>query len=217
METEVKLSFKDQESLYGFASSELFRKYCPEPSVSEPVLLENTYLDTSKMLISERGGMIRIRHYSGNNKDSYEITVKCGGSAVNGLHKRYEWNRESSNGLFSMSEFIDGISADDDPVEVIQELFKDINDSDLGVICSNSFNRTTYEIKADNSRVEACFDSGMIYGAEGRSDMICELELELIEGSVDVLNRLSDEMVEATGCIPFEDTKYRRTVALALG
>ena len=217
METEVKLSFKDKEHLYGVTKADFFRKLCIDASEPEAVLLENTYIVTPDMNISRRSGAIRVRHYCGNNVDKYEFTVKYGGGSVGGLHKRMEWNVASNDSNFSIDRFIREAEGGEDPSEMLKEAFGSIKDEDLIVLCSNSFNRTVYTLSYENSKIEACFDSGLIKSSDGsRTDEICELELELIEGDVASLNSLSKMIMEQTGCVPLDDTKYRRTLAMTL-
>ncbi len=217
METEAKLAFKDKDSLYGFAATDFFRGFCVDPDVPVPVLLENTYLDKADLDISRRGGMIRIRHYAGGGEDIYEFTVKYGGSVSVGMHQRYEWNLKNSNPDFSISDFIRSVPLEDDSRDVLPEVFGDIKDDDLTVICSNSFYRTVFELSYEGSIIEACFDSGIISSSDGlRTDEICELELELIKGDISNLRSLTDLVMNNAGCVPLEDTKYRRTLAMGM-
>ena len=216
METEAKLAFKDKDSLYGFASSDGFLKFCSGPSVPETVILGNSYLDTKDSDISGRGGMIRVRHYGGAGNDRYEFTVKYGNKVSDGIHQRYEWNVDSNDGKFSVGEF--KRLASDEHQDVLSEVFGDIKDEDLMIICSNSFSRTVYELTCGKSVIEACFDSGIIESSDGlRTDEICELELEIKSGETDDLKALTALIIDMTGCVPFEDTKYRRTLAMATG
>ena len=218
METEAKLAFKDKESLYGLASADFFREFCVDKTEPERVLLENSYLDTADTDISKRGGMIRKRHYVSSTQDSYEFTVKYGGSVSAGLHRRFEWNMKSSDGIFSVDGFKRNVSEGEDPSEMLSEAFGNIKDENLKVICSNSFYRTCHNLKYGDSMIEACFDSGIIKSSDGsKTDEICELELELISGRIEDVKDLSALIMGKTGCSPFEDTKYRRTFALGTG
>ena len=218
METEVKLSFKDKESLFKFAKSDMFRGLYVNSCDIEPLLLENSYLDTSDLTVSGRNAMVRVRHYSGGDKDEYEFTVKCGGNTAEGLHQRYEWNVKSDSGIFSINEFKLSAGGSDDPAELLDTVFEGLQDDDLKVMCCNSFNRTVYELNYGSSKIEACFDSGIIRGADPlKTEEICELELELIEGDVSDLNRLSEMYINEADCQPLDNTKFRRTLALAMG
>lgn len=213
METEVKLSFKDTESLMEAASSELFKGIIVSIG-PKTMTLENYYLDTTDMKILSRNGSVRKRIVKGD--ETYiEGTVKYGGGASSGLHKRYEWNARL-NGDFSIEEFKKGAASDGDPVELLDEVFEYIGTSDLKPLCFNSFQRTICEIKVNDSLIEACFDSGVIYNSDkSASEDICELELELISGSVDDLMSIADCAKESFDCFPLDKSKFQRTLELA--
>ena len=213
METEVKLSFNNLDSLLSVASSELFSEFRigTDP---KPMMLENYYLDTPDMKILNRYGSVRKRIVTG--EESYiEGTVKYGGGAASGLHKRYEWNARL-DGDFSIEEFKKGVSSDGDPVELLDEVFEDVTTSDLKLLCFNSFERIIFELDYFGSRIEACFDSGIIYNSDkSESEDICELELELIDGNegdlIDLTERIKGEFV----CSPLDKSKFQRTLELA--
>ena len=221
METEVKLSFKDKDLLYGMASADFFRELCTDTSEPETVLLENTYIDTPDMNITKRSGAIRVRHYKGNSVDKYEFTVKYGGSVTEGLHKRLEWNVRSDDGNFRIADFKAKAitqNAEGDSSEALDELFEGITDDGLSVICSNSFSRAVYHLAYQGTAVEACFDSGIICNSDGsKTDEICELELELIEGDMFGLAYITGFITDENECAPLEKTKYSRTLNMAMG
>lgn len=217
METEVKLGFKDKTDLFKVCAGDFFRRHCLEPEDPKPVLLENKYLDTEDLFITKRGGSLRVRHYAGSDEAFYEFTVKYGGGTTGGLHKRLEWNVRSNDGNFSIASFKNNASGADS-LELLNEVFADITDSDLKVVCSNSFNRTVYELSFGLSRIEACFDSGVITSSDGsKTDEICELELELISGDEKDLTSLADQIKNEADCMPLCRTKYIRTLAMAIG
>ena len=216
METEVKLGFKDKSDLFKVCAGEIFRIHCLEPEYPRPVLLENRYLDTEDLFITKRGGSLRVRHYAGADEDFYEFTVKYGGGTSGGLHKRLEWNVRSDDGNFSIGSFKDKASGADS-LEILNEVFADISDCDLKVVCSNSFTRTVYRLSFGKSMIEGCFDSGVITSSDGtRTDEICELELELIRGDEKDLTDLANILKKDFDCISLDKTKYMRTLAMAI-
>lgn len=218
MELEVKLSFDSKDKLYGLAVSDEFTEYCTDAVKPESVLLENTYIDTPGMDITKRGGMIRVRHYKGSEEDFYEFTVKYGGGVTEGFHKRYEWNARSEDDQFSIERFMSLITTDSDPSDMLSEVFCGIKDEDLKPICSNSFNRTIYNLAFADSTIEACFDYGLITNSDGsKTDEICELELELKSGEPADIDQLAKIISGKTGCVPLDNTKYGRTLKLATG
>ena len=218
METEVKLSFKDKESLNNVTLTDSFRKFCPDLN-SSPVLLENNYLDTIDRTILSRSGSARVRHVSGSGKDFYEFTVKYGGGSSSGLHRRFEWNVRSDDDHFSIAEFKEKAAMEKgDPAEYLDEVFDGLNDDDLIVLCFNSFYRTLYTLKYNNSTVEACVDSGIIRSSvSDETEEICELELELITGDEKDLMELKELIMNENDCVPLDKSKFMRTLALAMG
>ena len=217
METEVKLSFKDKESLNNVTLTDSFRKYCLDLN-SSPMLLENSYLDTADMTVLNRGGSARVRHVSGDNMDYFEQTVKYKGGASSGLHQRYEWNVRTDSSSFSIDRFKNNAGKDGDPVEFLDLVFEGLKNTDLMIFCFNSFYRTAYKLKYGNSLIEACVDSGVIKSPlNDETDEICELELELIEGDVNDLTDLTELIVKENECVPLDKSKFMRTLALAMG
>ena len=215
METEIKLGFKDAESMFAITSADWFADYCLDPSEKESVLLANKYLDTLDRKAYSRGAMIRVRHYTSDEEDYYEFTVKYGGAVSDGLHQRYEWNVRSEDSDFKIEEFKKAARSSDDPDELLDEALEGIEDQDLSVLCSNSFNRTVYMFGFGDSIMEACFDVGKITGSNKEvSEDIVELELELKSGDVVDLKEMADYIIEETGCFPFNESKYRRTINL---
>ena len=214
METEVKLCFENKESLFKVADSELFRKFT---ITAEPVTvtLENYYLDTDDHKILSRNGSVRRRLVSG--KDSFiEETVKYGGGSAAGLHRRFEWNFRTDDDKFVIENFKKGVSEGGDPVELLDEVFENVTDRDLVILCFNSFERTSYKLQYNESLIEACFDSGVIYNQDKTvSEDICELELELEKGSDSDLTGLSNLIKAGFGCIPLDKSKFQRTLELA--
>ena len=218
METEVKLSFRDKESLNNVILTDSFRKYCTDLDQA-PMLLENNYLDTKDRTVLSRSGSARVRHVSGGGKDFYEFTVKYGGGSSSGLHRRFEWNIRSDDDHFSINAFKEKTAIEDgDPVEYLDEVFEGLNDDDLIVLCFNSFYRTVYQLKYKNSTVEACVDSGIIKSQiSDKTDEICELELELITGDEKDLMELKELIMNENECVPLDKSKFMRTLALAMG
>ena len=95
-------------------------------------------------------------------------------------------------------------------------VFEGVENDDLTVLCFNSFQRTVYELEFKDSKIEACFDSGLIENSDGsKTDEICELELELITGDEDDLKELSGLISSKFDCHPLDKSKFQRTLELA--
>lgn len=212
METEVKLAFKNRESLYQAAASGWFTEHCLNPD-STPMTLENYYLDTRDLVLGLRQAAFRKRHCKGINADFYEFTVKCRGGANGGIHKRYEWNVKSNDGVLSVDEFKMKAGNDGDDPEILAEVLDGIKDSDLFTLCSNSFDRTMYDFRFGNSTMEACIDYGEIKDSQGKvCDIICEMELELKDGSLEDLEASKIFIMSKTDAVPFDLSKFKRTL-----
>lgn len=211
METEIKLGFIDKDSLLAVAGAEWFKAYCLD--AGDTSLLENTYLDTRDLKVTLNGAMIRVRHYSGDDKDFYEFTVKYGGGVSDGLHRRYEWNVKSDSEAFDVEGFKAEAKGQGDSDDLLDRALAGITDNDLTVLCRNSFTRTVIHLKYGDSTMEACFDHGTIEDGRGQvREYICELELELVSGKVEDIEAMSRIVTDNAPCALFNDTKYHRTL-----
>ena len=213
METEIKLGFDDEQSLYSVKGADWFSAFFIDSDPGQTYLLENSYLDTEDLKVTSRGGMIRSRHYVGGDSSFYEFTVKYGGGSADGLHKRYEWNVRSDDGILDINDFkAKAIECGDSP-ELLDEVLSGINEGELGLLCMNTFKRSIIKLKYGESLIEACFDYGDIKDSEDKvKEHICELELELVSGDVKDVLALADIITGKAPCKPFDDTKYHRTI-----
>lgn len=212
METEVKLAFKDSESLYSAAESEWFTSHCLNTGIL-PCTLENHYLDTEDRVLGSRQATFRKRHYKGLKSDFYEFTVKCRGGASSGIHKRYEWNVRSEDGSITIEEFKRKAQNCGDSPEMLSEVLDNITDGNLVLLCSNTFDRTMFDFIYLGSTMEACIDYGEIKDSDGKTcDIICEMELELKDGSLEDLEAAKEFIMSKTGAEPFDKSKFIRTL-----
>ena len=214
METEVKLAFKDKESLISAAGSDWFSGHCKDPE-SRPVTLENFYLDTPERGLASRGVSLRKRHYTSEDVDFFEFTAKYKGEVKEGIHNYFEWNLKKSDGVLDLESFKRNAEGDD--LGLLEEVLKGISEQDLIVLCSNTFDRIYYDFVFGESSMEACIDSGDIKDSKGNpKDLICEIELELKDGTVEDLEKAKSEMVSRFGAVPFDETKLYRTLKASM-
>lgn len=61
--------------------------------------------------------------------------------------------------------------------------------------------------------MEASFDIGKISGGNKTED-ICELEIELEAGDVVDLKEMAQFIVDNTGAVPYDQSKYMRAIRL---
>ena len=65
--------------------------------------------------------------------------------------------------------------------------------------------------------MEACIDYGDIKDSNGKPcDLICEMELELKEGTVEDLEDAKNQIIDGFGAVPFDETKLARTLKASL-
>ena len=212
METEVKLAFRDRQSLYEAACSEWFAAHCTG-NKSAPVTLENIYLDTKDRVLYSRGAVFRKRHYIGEGIDSYEFTVKCELDVKGGISNRYEWNVKSGCGVITTEEFKDEAAKSGDDPKILDQVLSGIDIPELAPMCSNSIERTVYDFAYGTSTMEACTDYGEIKDPEGLTcEMICEMELELRQGNLSDLEDARAFILSKTEAEPFNIGKFQRTL-----
>jgi len=214
METEIKLAFKNKEELMAIINAEWFGDYCLDAGEKTAVKLTNTYFDTKDRALNSHNATVRVRLYSDEDGERYEHTVKFGGTVVNGLHQRYEWNVDSDDDKFDVDKFkAASIRSDDDPSEILEDALGDIKTEDLVALCSTYCERTTYTFGFGDSIMEACFDVGEI-SAGDKKEEICELELELESGDVVDLKDMAQFILDNTDARLFNDSKYSRALRL---
>lgn len=215
METEVKLAFKSKEELMAIIKADWFADYCLDVGDKKPIKLTNNYFDTKDRDLFKKGTSIRVRRYEGEDEERYEHTVKFGGSVVNGLHQRYEWNVDADSPDFDIETFRSKATrrGDDDPEEILDEALGDVKNEDLVCLCSTYCERTIYTFGFGDSMMEASFDTGKI-SAGNKTEEICELEIELESGDVVDLKEMAQFIIDNTGAVPYDESKYVRAVRL---
>ncbi len=214
METEIKLRFNSKEELMSILKADWFKNYCLDSGDKEPVRLTNEYFDTPDRILLEKGTSVRVRRYDDGTVTHYEHTVKFGGSVVDGLHQRYEWNVDSDSGVFDVESFrIKTLTGDDDPGKILEEALGDVKSEDLIKLCSTYCERITYTFGYGDSIMEACIDTGTVSGG-GKTEPICELELELESGNVVDLKEMARIIIDETGAEPYDVSKYMRAIRL---
>ena len=214
METEVKIAFDSPEQMLKIITEDWFGDYCLDASSPVRYELDNTYYDTKDRTLLSRGAACRVRYFSDSDEEErYEHTVKLGGKVENGLYQRYEWNVRSSEKMFNVTAFKSRALSQSDPAEVLDEALSGISDDDLVALCRTVFNRTVYTFGFGDSIMEACFDVGRIE-AGGKTEAICELELELTSGDVVDLKDMASFIIENSDGRPFNDSKFQRSLRL---
>jgi triphosphatase len=136
----------------------------------QPTLaLMNAYFDTESADLMQGGMALRIRAV--NNQ--FIQTVKTRGNNRIGMHARGEWE------WFLPNDSLDLALLNEVP---LPESLQDMSWSRALIeVYRTDFERQVWHINAQNSKIEAVCDQGMVTSPYGK-DAICELELELKEG-----------------------------------
>lgn len=83
-------------------------------------------------------------------------------------------------------------------------------------VCGARFTRLAGLIDAPGCTVELALDEGILFGG-GREIPLCELEVELKDGSQDMLLRWATVLAARYGLAPEKKSKFKRASALAAG
>lgn len=170
----------------------------------EPVQLLNIYYETPDNWLRRHDMGLRIRGANGR----FEMTMKIAGRVVGGLHQRPEYNIDIEKPELDLSRFPtevwpDGELPEDLPTQV-QPLF------------STDFWREKWLVNEGKSRIEIALDLGDVK-AGAFQEPICELELELLEGTTDDVLKLARKLVGQSGLRQGSLSKAARGYHLAAG
>ncbi|HAU50403.1 MAG TPA: hypothetical protein DCW43_01355 [Clostridiales bacterium] len=218
METELKLSFPDPETLYAAASAPWFLEKV-EIKSEKTEEYENSYLDTKDRILEKSRTSMRIRHVIGQK---YIHTVKTTPvitqgentrETAMGLTSKCEWNVSSDRSCFDVDAFLREAKNMEDPYEVLAAALVPVLGHELETVCKTAFKRRTITAGFFGSTVEICLDTGDCI-ASGRSCPICEMEIELISGGIAPVEELSLLIREHTNCRPLTVSKYARCLML---
>lgn len=161
----------------------------------EAQVLINTYFDTPDQALSAQRIALRTRKAG----DTWVQTVKCAARSSGGLASRPEWEYPYA-GHF-----------DFDPVDApeVRAQLETLGNQIVPLFTTN-FRRETFSLSPrEGVHILAMVDSGEI-SAEGRTEAISELELELVEGEADDLLALACELAEDLPLLPYDPSKAER-------
>lgn len=165
--------------------------------------LDNTYYDTPDLQLKAAGIAVRTRKQG----REWLQTVKCAARSTGGLTQRPEWEQ-------AYTEAFD-FSAVDEP-RVRKRLMR-LQDT-LVPVFTTQFRRETrvFEQNEGTVRILMMVDTGEILAGE-RSEPICEVELELEQGSPLDLLKLACALAERLPLLPSDISKAERGYRLHLG
>lgn len=140
--------------------------------------LRAVYHDTPDRALADAGFSLRIRTSDGARIQ----TVKAGGAASAGLFVRSEWEMA-----------VDEDTPVLDHTTPIKAKLGTLAD-DIAPLFDVTVERCTWNVQEGDSTIELVLDQGEIHGEDGRKEAICEIELELKDGSPADLFRLAHKL-----------------------
>ena len=191
-ETELKLSLSEN-SISQLKTHPFWKKFAVEGP--KTFHLGNIYYDTPDMALNQARVALRIREKNGE----YFQTLKTKGESVNGLTRRGEWEWSIPGNQLDLS----GLA------NVWPEALKDVSAEQLNPLFATDFDRTTWLVEFKGAKVEAAMDFGLVKSGDAHS-LICELELELIEGDESALQMIADELGNDIPLTPSDKSKAER-------
>lgn len=195
-ETEYKLAVRDAALLARVLDGAQIAAYRQEPYRS--IRMRTTYFDTADGFLAARKWMLRLRTENGR----CVATMKTPG----GGHTRGEWECEAD----TLAQALPQLAALGAPQEI-----QTLDPAGLRPVCGAEFTRRTARLRLpDGTACMVCGDAGKLTGG-GREVPLCELELELAEGSQDTLGAFVQTLQTAYGLREELQSKLRRARALA--
>ena len=160
--------------------------------------MQTTYYDTPS-------GQLSQRHFTLRRRMENEISVCTLKAPAPG--GRGEWETEC-NRIESAIEMLCKLGA---PAELPA-----LAAEGLVAVCGARFHRIARTIRLDDCTVELAIDEGVLTGGD-RQIPLCEVEVELKEGSMDACDRFARALADRFDLQPEQYSKFRRALALYKG
>ncbi len=192
MAIEFELKFRASEDLL-----EQLRREIPGPETE--YRMQTIYYDTPSGALSDRYYTLRRRM----ENDVSICTLKC---PIQGPG-RGEWEVPCEEIGQAIPQLV-ALGAPED----LEALTKE----GLRQVCGARFTRYAKVLALDQGWAELALDQGILYGG-GRELPLCEVELELKEGTAEELGLFSQRFANHYGLTPETKSKFRRALALFKG
>ena len=196
-ELEIKYAVNDLQLLDCILCDPLVLTRMDQPQYRS-IQMETTYYDTEDGALSARKCTYRLRKENGVSV----ITLKTPGSG----YERGEWEWEGEY----LDEAPEALIAAGAP-EALRTL---LDAAELTIVCGASFTRIAAELTLEGARCELCGDIGWLTGG-GRREPLCELELELKDGSAEAMLAFARKLAGKYGLREEQRSKFARARALA--
>ena len=161
------------------------------------ISMETTYYDTPERRLSPLHWTLRRRYENG--KSVCTLKTPAPGGA------RGEWETECGDILSAIPELCK-LGA---PIQLVAYTFDGVEQ-----VCGAKFTRLAKTLVLESCTVELALDRGCLMGGN-REEPLCEVEVELKDGSEKAAVAFATALAEEFGLIPERGSKYRRALALA--
>jgi len=172
--------------------------------------LSNYYLDTPELALRQLDMGLRVRGIQFFGQPlRHEQTIKTSGEVIGGLHKRPEYNVDIDDDQVNLALF---------PDEIWRKSASNVDKLQQAIVrlFNTHFERVTWTITLGSSVIELAFDQGIISCDDfDKSDVIYEIELELVSGEQQALLVLAKLLLAYFAMRPGHLSKAARGYALA--
>ena len=168
--------------------------------------LHNTYFDTPDLALTKERVAVRERRILRKTL----LTVKTAHPSEGGISQRSEWEAPTTPGVFDFPTLVDDAPLADKLSKVADQLVP---------IFTTDFSRRVWLLEFRRAKIEVALDQGLISTCRdeiSREQPICELELELKEGSPATLFALARILSRQVRLHPADESKAARGYALFL-
>ena len=163
------------------------------------------YFDTPARELARARMALRLRRRG----KAWVQCLKAAPDGVGGLHARFEWEYERPGPSIDLSLFGETPLASLEDAGALHER--------LGEVFRVESRRTTWALETpEGARVEAVLDQGRV-AARNRSEPICEVEIESLEGDPAATFEIAGRLLESVALRPTGVTKAERGYRLAQG
>lgn len=166
------------------------------PGKWETLHMQTTYYDTPSAALSSRRYMLRTRR----ENELWICTLKTPGDGMT----RGEWELAEKD-IMAAIPVLCKLGA---PAELVQ-----LCAEGLIPLCGAEFTRRALLLELPGCTAELALDQGRLLGKAGKAPL-CEIELELKEGSREALDAFARTFAETYGLQPEAQSKFARALAL---
>jgi len=163
-----------------------------------PVSLLNAYYETAAQWFRRHDAGLRTRCKNGQ----YQQTIKLAGQQLGAAHVRPEYNQSCAGVVPQLADFPAQIWPEGTDIAALQQQLQELFRTDFVRHC-------WLLTLQDGTRVEAVLDHGQVV-ANGHSQPLLEIELELIEGDAQQLFGLARQLLQRLPlCLGFQSKAER--------